>query len=107
MALEIHSPLNFSMNATDMEKLLRRIEISRLFNAPLESFELGEVLEITCLFISYSTQARDWRFLNAALKLADWLRAHGHLTQQVGQMEAEALAALRAECGLNRLFRTE
>lgn len=95
------------MNATDMEKLLRRIEIQRLFNAPLEAFTLGGVLEITHLFISHSTQARDWRFLNAALKLADWLRANGHLTQQLGQMEADALTALRAECGLKPLFRTK
>jgi hypothetical protein len=88
------------MNENEEEKLLRKIEWKRLFIDPRSSFSLEEIRHISEIFICRSESSGDWRFLNAAMKLNDWLRTGGHTTERLDRLEELALKKLRAECGL-------
>ena len=86
------------MNAQEAEKLLRRIEVKRLFAQPDESFPLKEIQRISASFMLRSIETEDWRFLNAALKLNDWLRTGGNLCDEMSHQEKETLSRLRMKC---------
>jgi hypothetical protein len=88
------------MQTCNAEEILRRIEVKRIFEQPDQFYALGEILEISKEFMSYSVFCEDWRFLNAALKLNDWLRLKGTLNNEVEEMENQAIATLRVKCGL-------
>ncbi len=90
------------MNVLDAEKLLHRIEVKRLFDQPDLAFTLGEIKQTSLQFMRHSLDNNDWRFLNAALKLNDWLRTKGHLDDEVSKLEESAICSLRDKCGLNR-----
>jgi hypothetical protein len=89
------------MNYEDLDKWLCKIETQRIFENPINFFTPNQVVEITFQFMTFSMQTRDWRFLNTALKLSDWLHANGHITQELEKMQATAMTALRSDCGLN------
>jgi hypothetical protein len=88
------------MNKLEAEKLLRRIEVRRLFEKPEDSFSLDEIRIITTEFIQHAVQNTDWRFLNTALKLVDWLQENGYITPEIRQLEYVAFTAMRLHCGL-------
>ena len=88
------------MNDDEAEMLLRKLECKRLYIAPESSFSQEEIRHISETFIRRSECSGDWRFLNAAMKLNDWLRAGAHRMDQLDHLEKLALQKLRAECGL-------
>lgn len=90
------------MNALDAEKLLRRIEVKKLFDQPDLTFTLEEIKQISLQFMRHSLANNDWRFLNTALKFNDWLRAKGHINEEISELEDAAISSLRDKCGLNR-----
>jgi hypothetical protein len=62
-----------------MELLLRHVEVKRekallQYSEPLSIEEQWEErCTVVVLFCCYANQKKDWRFLNAALKLTGWL----------------------------------
>lgn len=84
-----------------LESQLRRIEVRRLFDEPGELLPPDEMADTAEAFMAWSLESRDWRYLNAALKLNDCLRAHGHpRAEALALAEAACLAALRRSCGV-------
>lgn len=65
--------------AENMELLLRHVEVKRekallQYSEPLSIEEQWEErCTVVVLFCCYTNQKKDWRFLNAALKLTGWL----------------------------------
>ena len=88
------------MTSESAEKLLRKIEVKRLFEKPDAFFSPAEIHETVSSFIRLSLESGDWRFLNAALKLNNALRALGRLPGDLDSLEADALNQLRKSCGL-------
>jgi len=89
------------MNALDAEKLLRRIEVKKLFDQPDLTFTLEEIKQTSLQFIRHSLANNDWRFLNTALKFNDWLRTKGYMDDDITILEEAAISSLRDKCGLN------
>jgi hypothetical protein len=88
------------MNAQEAEILLRRIEVKRLYLEPDKFFSLEKIQRISADFMTHSLETQDWRFLNGALKLNDWLRNGGNLSGDLSHQEKMALSMLRIKCGL-------
>jgi len=89
------------MNGQEAEVLLRRIEVKKIFLEPDKVFSLEEIQQISGDFIIHSLKIQDWRFLNVALKLNDWLRNSASLSDELGRQEKIALSMLKKKCGLS------
>lgn len=88
------------MNTQEAEVLLRRIEVKKLFLEPDKNFSLEEIQQLSGDFMTHSLETLDWRFLNVALKLNDWLRNNGTLGDTLSLQENLALSLLKRKCGL-------
>lgn len=85
----------------DLEKMLRRIEIQRLYDDHQVVFTLDELAEISSVFMNQSVQTKDWRYLNAALKINDLLYKQKHAQIDILRVkESDSLEVLRRFCGL-------
>jgi hypothetical protein len=89
------------MTHEEAERLLRRIEVRRLFNNPAGHLTPHEMLSIHESFIYHSLSTGDWRFFNTALKLGDWLEARGLKTAEMAAAEQASFSRMRAACGLH------
>ncbi len=84
-----------------LEKLLRRVEVKRLFDSAQSVFTSDELAEMSEAFMAQASESGDWRFLNTALKLNDTLRASAHpQAVLLSELERVCLAIVRRECGL-------
>jgi len=88
------------MNPQEAEVLLRRIEVKKLFLEPDKEFSLEKIQQISGDFITHSLETQDWRFLNVSVKLNDWLRNSGSLSDELSRQEKIALSKLKMKCGL-------
>lgn len=92
------------MNQEKLEKKLRRIEVKRLWQNPGD-LTAAELASTSLEFMSLSDRSGDYRFLNAALKLNDYLRANAPKEIDLATLErteSETLAGLERKLGLRK-----
>jgi hypothetical protein len=99
LMVDRHQSLN-EFQSSQLETLLRHVEVRRqaglIFRSVRSEMERwGSVAQISVLFSRFAMRERDFRFLNAALKLNDWIYRHGRDSKRnsgflLALLEAEA-----------------
>ncbi len=76
-----------------MEGKLKEVETKKLFCVG-KSISIKEVIDLSNAFIDYSLQKKDYRFLNASLKLNDRIRKEVKEKEIIEKIENKEIIAL-------------
>ncbi len=82
---------------------MREIEIRRSWQSPDSFTDTEEVVALSQEFMEVAFQDDDFRFLNTALKLNDWIRSYGtdpELVSEIEVAEEKSLRKLRERRGI-------
>jgi len=87
-----------------VEDWLRHVEIQRVWETPDPELTPEQIADLSSMFLDETRSSGDYRYLNAALKLNDWLREHEPSLLASLELDTRAQAELdrlEAEVGLS------
>lgn len=83
-----------------LQRLLKDIEVNRIWEQSEPDFSRSQMVRLSNEFIQESLETNDFRYLNTALKLNDWLRDQGALPSELETLEQDGLDELKTYVGL-------
>lgn len=88
------------MENKSLSQLLKHIEVNRIWESSESDFSRPQIIRLSITFIQEALETNDFRYLNTALKLNDWLRDQGALPSELETLEQDAINELKIHVGL-------